>query len=87
MGRPSKALRSRVVRAFDRLPQKILRYSNLAVILAEQRTAWGLPLNMNVRRFISFLADYGKLKTLDFPFPQRPEQRYVWGNLPLLQCC
>jgi len=74
-----------ILRFFDELPQKILKTSDLARILEEQRSFWRLAQNTTTQRFISFLAENGKLERLDFPFPYRREHRYVWGKVPLLE--
>lgn len=74
-----------IVRHFDELPRKILRFGDIAAILTEQRAFWRLAQNTSTADFIDFLTRNGKLKHLEFPFPSRKEQRYVWGDVPLLE--
>ena len=38
-----------------------------------------------MKGFIAFLLEHAKLKSFDFPFPYRSEQRYAWGDVPLLE--
>jgi predicted transcriptional regulator of viral defense system len=74
-----------IVRFFDERTEKILKLTDLASILTKQRSFWRLAQKTNTREFIEFLAHHGKLRRLDFPFPYRPEHRYTWGDVPLLE--
>jgi predicted transcriptional regulator of viral defense system len=74
-----------IVRYFDELPTKVLKLSDIAGILSEQRDFWRLTQKTTSGVFIKFLTQYGKLRRLDFPFPYREEHRYTWGEVPLLE--
>jgi hypothetical protein len=74
-----------IVRHFNQLPRKILRLSDIAAILAEQRDYWRLTQGTTTQAFIKFLSQSAKLKRFDFPFPYRKEVRYTWGDVPLLE--
>ncbi len=74
-----------ILRHFEDLPSKILKPTQLKRILAEQRGFWRLAQSTNTKAFTEFLVDAGKLQELHFPFPYRPETRYVWGRVPLLE--
>ncbi len=74
-----------IVRHFDRLPKKILKQSDLAAILSEQKESWRLAQRTNTQEFINYLVKNSKLKRLEFPFPYRPELRHTWGDVPLLE--
>jgi hypothetical protein len=74
-----------IIRFFDALPQRIFKLNELATILSQQREFWRLAQRTNTRDFIDFLIDQTKLQHLDFPFPYRPEHRYTWGPVPLLE--
>lgn len=74
-----------ILRHFEALPSKILKPTQLKRVLAEQRGFWRLAQNTNAKAFAEFLVEVGKLQELHFPFPYRPETRYVWGHVPLLE--
>src|SRR5260221_3597644 len=74
-----------ILRHFDQLPEKVLKLSDIAAILSEQRAFWRLTQNTSTGVFIKFLTEHGKLRRLDFPFPYRKEHRYTWGDVPLLE--
>lgn len=74
-----------ILRHFEALPSKILRPGQLRRVLTEQRGFWRLAQSTNTKAFTEFLVETGKLQELHFPFPYRPETRYVWGRVPLLE--
>jgi predicted transcriptional regulator of viral defense system len=74
-----------IFRYFDGLPQKVLKLSDIAGILSEQREFWRLAQMTTTQALIKFLTQQGKLRRLDFPFPYRKECRYTWGDVPLLE--
>lgn len=74
-----------IIRYFDALPVKVLKQSDIARILTEQRAFWRLALRTNTRKLIEFLTKHANLKRLDFNFPSRPAHCYVWGDVPLLE--
>src|SRR5207302_5069847 len=74
-----------IVRHFDQLPTKVLKQSDIARGLSEQRENWRLAQRTNTQEFINYLTKNSKLKQLEFPFPYRPETRYTWGEVPLLE--
>src|ERR1700730_15168119 len=76
--------RSDIIRHFDELPEKVLRQTDLARHLANQRHFWRLTQRTSVEEFIRFLMTSGKLKKFIFPFPPpyKREVRYVWGDVP-----
>jgi len=73
-----------IVRYFDSLPSHVLKLKEIRAILASQRTFWRLAQNTNAQDFIKFLQDHANLHHIEFAFPQRTEQCYVWGDVPLL---
>src|SRR5688500_8138563 len=74
-----------ILRHFDQLPQKVLKLSDIATILSEQRDFWRLTQKTTTPVFIKFLVQHGKLNRLDFPFPYRSEHRYAWGDVPFVE--
>jgi hypothetical protein len=77
--------RSDIVKHFDNLPSKILRRSQIAEILSENRAFWRLTQSITVDQFIQFLLESTKFSRVKVAFPYRPEIRYVWGQAPLLE--
>ena len=73
-----------IVSYFDGLPTQVLRLKDVRRILSEQRGFWRLSTSTTSAQFIDFLEKYSKLKALEFPFPQRSENCYVWGDVPSL---
>jgi len=74
-----------ITRYFDQFPQKVLKLTDIAAILREQRKYWRLTQNTTTQAFVKFLTDHTRLKRLDFPFPYRKEHRYVWGDVHILE--
>jgi predicted transcriptional regulator of viral defense system len=73
-----------IVRHFDELPSHVLKLKEIQAIVTSQRTFWRLAQNTTAQDFIGFLRDHAKLRQIEFAFPQRTEQCYVWGDVPLL---
>ncbi|MBK3786644.1 hypothetical protein IQ288_19910 [Burkholderia sp. R-69980] len=73
-----------IVKHFDHLPEHVLKLKEIRAILASQRDFWRLAQSTTAEHFIAFLKEHAKLKEIDFPFPQRAERCYVWGEVPLL---
>ncbi|TDK59548.1 hypothetical protein E2I14_18790 [Sapientia aquatica] len=73
-----------IVSYFDELPNPVLKLKEIRTILSDQRAFWRLAQNTTGEQFIGFLVKHSKLKLFEFPFPQRAEKCYVWGDVPLL---
>ena len=73
-----------IVRHFDNLPSHVLKLKEVQRVLSSQRAFWRLAKSTTTQAFIEFLQAHAKLSPMDFAFPQRPERRYVWGDVPLL---
>jgi hypothetical protein len=73
-----------IVSHFDALPHNVLKVKEIRAILAEQRGFWRLAQNTTGEHFLSFLEKHAKFKRYDFPFPQRAERCYAWGDVPFL---
>ncbi|MCT7317410.1 hypothetical protein N5I87_15485 [Ralstonia sp. CHL-2022] len=74
--------KSDIVKYFNELPSPVLKLRQIQSILAEQRAFWRLAQNTSASDFIAFLKQHAKLRKLEFPFPQRAETLYVWGEPP-----
>ncbi|CAK0040682.1 type IV toxin-antitoxin system AbiEi family antitoxin domain-containing protein [Burkholderia pseudomallei] len=73
-----------IIKHFDELPTHVLKLKEIRAILANQRAFWRLAQSTTAEHFIAFLRQHAKLRKIEFPFPQRAEQCYVWGDVPLL---
>lgn len=73
-----------IVRHFDNLPSHVLKLKEVQAILARERAFWRLAQSTTTQDFIEFLQAHAKLHLMELTFPQRPERRYVWGDVPLL---
>ncbi|WP_254915462.1 hypothetical protein [Burkholderia multivorans] len=73
-----------IIKHFDELPTHVLKLKEIRAILADQRAFWRLAKSTTADNFIAFLQLHAKLRKVEFPFPQRAEQCYVWGDVPLL---
>ena len=69
---------------FSSLSTKILCLDELQAIFNKQKKFWRLPEHMGRKNFIHNLLKKTALKEVTFPFPNRQEVRYVWGEAPLL---
>lgn len=73
-----------IIKHFDELPIHVLKLKEIRAILASQRTFWRLAQSTTTEHFIDFLQQHAKLRKVEFLFPQRAEQCFVWGEVPLL---
>lgn len=67
-----------IVKYLSSLPTKVLRFSDLARILAEQRSGWRLTQTFTTRHFIDFLLEKTDLQKVTLKSDFRNEIRYVW---------
>ncbi len=63
----------------------VLRTTEIAHLLSENRRFWRLAQSTSVHDFIDFMVDKTDLKRVRFPFPQREVIGYTWGRVPLLE--
>jgi predicted transcriptional regulator of viral defense system len=73
-----------IVSHLDGLSSHVLKPKEIRAVLAEQRDFWRLAQNTTSAQFIGFLERHSNLKPYEFPFPQRGEKCYAWGEVPLL---
>ncbi len=70
-----------IVKLFEASPSKVLRRSQIADILLQNRKFWRLSDSTTLNKFIEFLSEHTKLSRIKFEFPYRPEIRYMWGDV------
>jgi len=75
-----------IIQIFNNANQKIFRYSDLSIILDENREFLRINKNTYTDEFIAFLVTkIKKFKVHEFDFPFRKEIRYTWGEVPLFE--
>lgn len=72
-----------IVKYFDDRPLHVLKLKDIRAVLASQRAFWRLAQSTTAEDLITFLKKHSKLRGIEFPFPQRPESCYVWGDVAL----
>lgn len=80
-----KIAKSDIVKTFEKLPEKILRRTDIDNILQQDREFWRLRQTMTVHEFLKFLLAGTKLEKASFDFPNRKIIRYVWGKAALYE--
>lgn len=70
---------------FNKSLKKIFKLKELFRYITENRHDWDLAKSTTSTSLIDFLIDNSKLKKLDFPFPNRNETRYVWGEISIYE--
>ncbi|GJG96766.1 hypothetical protein [Cupriavidus pauculus] len=68
---------------FDNLSCPVLKMAHIRAILSKQRRYWRLAQRTSASDLIEFLRQQGKLNQVEFPFPQRAETLYLWGEVDL----
>lgn len=77
--------KSTIVAHFDKKGARVLRYKELGAILSKERRSWRLEQKTTVKDFIDFLIESGTLTRFEFPFPNRHETLFVWGEVPTME--
>jgi hypothetical protein len=75
-----------ILRFFERSPKKVFHFQDLARILGEKRTEWGLAASTTSAKFIELLSTKGALREVQIVpnenYPHaRKLTRYVWGEI------
>jgi hypothetical protein len=76
---------AKIVTFFNDLPMRILRRSEVELILDDHREEWQLPATMSRDKFIEYLLDHKVFTQVRLAFPYRPEIRYVWGDVSVYE--
>lgn len=74
-----------IVAYFDSLPVPVLRESEIARILEQQRSFWRLTKSTTVASFIDDLTRKSKLREFKVAFPQGSGLGWTWGEVPQLE--
>jgi len=75
------AATSAITSVFDQSNKHVYLESDLGAVLNDNRATWKLPEHINVRRFIDFLVDTGKLSIAEVSSEHyRSATRYIWGT-------
>ena len=69
-----------IVRHFDDLPKRVLRKSDIARELSNQRSFWRLAQRTNADSLTDFLRRHGRLHRHQIDFPGRASELFTWGD-------
>lgn len=69
-----------IIKLFDSYRKNVFTYSDISMILDQNRDFWRLPQNMSTKKFISVLQEKTKLNVHKFSFPSFNKQIYIWGE-------
>ncbi len=81
--KPSRILAasSAIFSFFEKSIKHVYTESELGEVLYQNRATWKIPDYVNITRFISFLADNGKLSQVQVASEHyRSATRYIWGK-------
>lgn len=70
-----------IVAHFEGLGRHVLRLSDLAAILTENRAFWRLTKGTSTQAFVRYLIESTKLRRIHLKLPHRPETLYTWGEV------
>jgi len=74
-----------IVQTFEQCIQRIYTHNDLEHILSDNRSFWRLTQSLTTNSFIQFLLENTKLKLQQIKLPNRPTNRYTWGDVPTLE--
>lgn len=74
-----------IIRCFEALSGKIIRYRDISRIVSENSNSWNLAQSTTIRKFIQSMLKHTKLRQAVLVFPGRRETRYFWGEFPEYQ--
>lgn len=60
---------------------RVYRQKDIAALLAEHHSAWGVRQETTTPKFIATLMEHSKLRCYRFDFPYRPETLFTWGEV------
>jgi len=75
-----KIAKKDIQKYFESLPNTVLTRAQINKILLEKRSYWRASASTTVQYFIDFLLKETKLKKIQFEFPSRTMDRYIWGD-------
>jgi predicted transcriptional regulator of viral defense system len=81
MGTNLHKAKPEIVAFFEHLETKVHRRSDLEEFLARNSNTWHLSRSLTLTKFTEFLIEETPLSQERFRFPNRPETRYVWGDV------
>jgi predicted transcriptional regulator of viral defense system len=74
-----------IVRHFEEANQRVYTRRQLEEHLASNRRFWRLTESMTVQAFVQYLLQNTKLQLHKFSLPNRPTDRYTWGDASTLE--
>lgn len=70
-----------IVSLFRDNPRRVYAHRDIEQILSENRSFWRLAQSTTVNDFIAFMIDRTDLQAVRLDFPNRPVNRYTWGEV------
>jgi predicted transcriptional regulator of viral defense system len=80
-----KIAKKDIQKYFESLPNTVLTRAQIDKILLEKRSYWRASASTTVQYFIDFLLKETKLKKIQFEFPSRTMDRYIWGDASIYE--
>ncbi len=80
-----KIAKSDIQKYFENLPNTVLTRAQIDKILLENRDYWRASASTTVQFFIDFLLKETKIKKIQFKFPSRTMDRYIWGDASIYE--
>lgn len=74
-----------IVNLFQEYPRRVFSQRDIEEILSEKRSFWRLTQSTTVNDFVNFMTEHTDLQAVRWDFPNRPANRYTWGEVPLLE--
>jgi len=80
-----KIAKKDIQKYFENLPNTVLTRAQIDKILLENRSYWRASASTTVQYFIDFLLKETKLQKIQFEFPSRTMDRYIWGDASIYE--
>ncbi len=74
-----------IVRTFEEAETRVFTRSGIEHVLTAHRNFWRLATATTTNKFIAYLLKNTKLELHKFKLPNRPTNRYSWGNVETLE--
>jgi len=76
-----------IVDFFEEYNKDIFSYSEISLILNQNRKFWRLPESQSTFKFIDQLTTFTKLKRYEFDFPWKKYTKFTWGDVSIYKLC
>ena len=73
-----------IVSLFKDSPSRVYSRRDIEQLLSDNRSFWRLAQLTRVNDFVAFMIDHTQLQAVKLDFPNRPVNRYTWGEVPAI---